>query len=122
MDVEETLSQALRRVVRESPLAQGQIAKRAKMQPANLSRFMNGKMDLTTTTLDELCNVLGVTLAPVPLDPSAVGLGHGWIVQDRQQRAEATEERLKELEERLNARIDEVVALIKENGRGRIGG
>lgn len=121
MGIEETVSDAVRRAVREFPMRQGQIAKRANMQQANLSRFMNGKMDLTTTTLDELCRVLGVTLAPVPPDASAVSLGHGWIVQDRQQRDEATEARMKDMEERLNARIDEVVNLIKEIGKGRSG-
>ena len=121
MGIEETVSEAVRRAVREFPMKQGQIAKRANMQEANLSRFMNDKMDLTTTTLDELCRVLGVTLAPVPPDESAVSLGHGWIVQDRRQRDEATEARLRELEERLNARIDELVNLVKEIGKERGG-
>ena len=58
----------------------------------------------------------GWTVAPVPPDDSAVSLGHGWIVQDRQQRDEATEARLKDMEERLNARIDELVNLIKGMG------
>lgn len=116
MGIEETVSEAVRRAVREFPMRQGQIAKRANMQEANLSRFMNGKMDLTTTTLDELCRVLGVTLAPVPLD-EYVSPVQGWVVQDRQQRSEATEARLKDMEERLNARIDEVVNLIKELGK-----
>jgi DNA-binding Xre family transcriptional regulator len=110
---QESLSDLVRRAVRAFPLNQGQIASSAGIQEANLSRFMNGK-DLTTSTLDRLCEVLGLEVAPIRMDLYAMSdIGH-WVLQDRLKRAAAMDDRLNELEKQLTTRMDRQERLLTE--------
>jgi hypothetical protein len=74
---------------------------------------MNGK-DLTTSTLDKLCEVLGLEVVPIrPEDYGTTEIGK-WVLYDRMQRAESMESRIKELEKQLTTRMDQVERLLTE--------
>lgn len=47
---------------KESGESQASIARRAKIMPAKLSDYLNGKADIQSATLARLCNALGLAL------------------------------------------------------------
>lgn len=62
MGTEKPITNALRKAIEASGLSRYAISKRSGVDQAALSRFMAGKMALTTDTLDRLAGVLGVEL------------------------------------------------------------
>lgn len=57
-----SLSEALRSAIRQSPQSADEIAEKAKVSPLIISRFMSGERDIHLETADRLAGVLGVKL------------------------------------------------------------
>jgi transcriptional regulator with XRE-family HTH domain len=57
------LAEQLREAIRRSGQSQRDLARRAKINQAQLSRFLNGKRTLTLDAAGALCAVLGLRLA-----------------------------------------------------------
>ena len=55
-----TLSDQLRRIIREGELSRYEIAKRSGVDASQLHRFVNGTGRLTTDSLDKIGKVLGL--------------------------------------------------------------
>jgi transcriptional regulator with XRE-family HTH domain len=56
------ITRTIQRVVAESGLSANEIAVRSKVNPAQLSRFLNDKRSLTLPAVEQLCEVLGLEL------------------------------------------------------------
>lgn len=63
------LAEQLRQMIRDSGLSQAEICRRAEVDAAAVSRFMNGERGLSLETLERLAMVLGFDL--VPRSPSS---------------------------------------------------
>ena len=59
-----SLSETLKRAIRESEMTQYQIAKRARISQIMISRFLSGERDIRLQTADRLANALGLKLIP----------------------------------------------------------
>lgn len=57
-----TITQALRRALKQSSMSQYEVARRAGVAASQLSRFKTGKCSLDLRTADALCQVLDLTL------------------------------------------------------------
>ncbi len=58
------ISTDLRKAIERDKRTWFALARDAKMSPIQLSRFIRGERRLTTSTLDELCEALGLELWP----------------------------------------------------------
>ncbi|MCE5279942.1 MAG: helix-turn-helix transcriptional regulator [Planctomycetaceae bacterium] len=65
------MSDQIRRAVNQSALSRYAMCKAAKIDQATFSRFMHGVVGLSMATLDDLADVLGLDLAPLPDKPKA---------------------------------------------------
>jgi len=61
-----TMSDTVRRAIRQCGLTQYQIAKQTDISEGGLSRFMRGQRDLTLGKLEQIADVIGVQLV---IDP-----------------------------------------------------
>jgi transcriptional regulator with XRE-family HTH domain len=61
----------LREAIQASGLSLNQLGQRAGIDHSRLSRFVRGERDLTLDSVDKLCQVLGLQLAPDPARPVA---------------------------------------------------
>ncbi len=52
----------LRRAIADSQLSQNEIARRAKMDPAMVNKFLHGARDMTLGRAEKLAKVLGLEL------------------------------------------------------------
>jgi hypothetical protein len=59
---EPTVTETLRRIIRDSGLSLYRVAKDARVSYATLFRFMAEERSITATSLDKLCASLGLTL------------------------------------------------------------
>ena len=57
-----SMSDIVRRAIRQCGLSQYQIAKQTDISEGGLSRFMRGQRDLTLGKLEEIADVIGVKL------------------------------------------------------------
>ena len=63
-----TLSQQLRRLIKESGMTVYRISKDAGINPAILGRFVNNQRDLTLGTADKIAKVLNLKLMKMESD------------------------------------------------------
>ena len=59
----DSLGEALRKAIRDSPQPAAEIAAKAHLSPLALSRFLAGERDIHLETADRLAEVLGIKLA-----------------------------------------------------------
>lgn len=73
-----TLSEQIRDAITSSGLSLYRIAKESKLDPAALTRFMQGK-SLTLTSVDRIAGVLGlkISISPPPRPPASVSSKQG---------------------------------------------
>lgn len=62
MSKQESLSDQLRRYIREADSSQRQLAFQVGVDPAVLSKFLNGQGGLSTETFDKFGKLFGLTL------------------------------------------------------------
>jgi len=60
----ETFQDQLRRLIGASPMSRYEICKRAELAQATMSRFWTGQGSLSLPSVDRLCEVLDLQLAP----------------------------------------------------------
>jgi DNA-binding phage protein len=60
-----TLTETLQQAIRESGLLANEVARRAKVTPGQLSRFLSNQRTLTLPSVDRICKVLGLELRRV---------------------------------------------------------
>ena len=60
--IPEAISEALKKAIQESGSSVYQIAKRARVSPIVISRFISGERDIRMATADKLANALGLRL------------------------------------------------------------
>ena len=61
-----TVSEALRRGIRDSGLSAYALGKLADVDPHQISRFLDGRRGLTANTIDRLAEALGLRLVTAP--------------------------------------------------------
>ncbi|MCX7418006.1 MAG: helix-turn-helix transcriptional regulator [Planctomycetia bacterium] len=73
MTKQQSLSDQLRRFIRENETSQRQLAFKVGVDPAVLSKFLNGQGGLSTETFDKFGKLFGLTLnqASTPEDSVA---------------------------------------------------
>ena len=59
----DSLGEALRKAIRDSPQPAAEIAAKAHLSPLALSKFLTGERDIPLETADRLAEVLGIKLA-----------------------------------------------------------
>ena len=59
----DSLGEALRKAIRDSPQPAAEIAAKAHLSPLALSKFLAGERDIPLETADRLAEVLGIKLA-----------------------------------------------------------
>ena len=59
----DSLGEALRKAIRDSPQPAAEIAAKAHLSPLALSKFLAGERDIHLETADRLAEVLGIKLA-----------------------------------------------------------
>ena len=59
----DSLGEALRKAIRDSPQPPAEIAAKAHLSPLALSKFLAGERDIPLETADRLAEVLGIKLA-----------------------------------------------------------
>ncbi len=60
------MSELLRAAIRQSGLSQGEVARRAEIDPGQVSRFLHGTRSLTLATAEKVAAALGLKLTLTP--------------------------------------------------------
>jgi transcriptional regulator with XRE-family HTH domain len=63
--MKEQLTRAIKKAIKESGMIPFEIATRAGVEPASLSRFMHGKRSLGLPAAEKLCDLLGLELRQI---------------------------------------------------------